>query len=73
MTRLLTITGAGGTGKTRLAQEVARDLVGSYPDGVWMVELAPLSDPGLVAQEMAGIWACKSAPRSRSQTRSLRH
>jgi predicted ATPase/DNA-binding SARP family transcriptional activator/DNA-binding CsgD family transcriptional regulator len=54
MTRLLTLTGAGGSGKTRLSLEVARDLVGSYPDGVRLVELAPLSEPGLVAQEVAG-------------------
>jgi predicted ATPase/DNA-binding SARP family transcriptional activator/DNA-binding CsgD family transcriptional regulator len=53
MTRLLTLTGAGGSGKTRLALEVARDLVGAYPDGVWLVELAPLSEPELVAQEVA--------------------
>jgi predicted ATPase/DNA-binding SARP family transcriptional activator/DNA-binding CsgD family transcriptional regulator len=54
MTRLLTLAGAGGSGKTRLALEVARDLIGTYPDGVWLVELAPLSEPGLVAQEVAG-------------------
>src|SRR5215217_2682097 len=48
MTRLLTLTGAGGSGKTRLALEVARDLVGAYPDGVWLVELAPLTAGGLV-------------------------
>ncbi|MDQ3497182.1 MAG: hypothetical protein M3514_06670, partial [Actinomycetota bacterium] len=37
-TRLLTLTGAGGSGKTRLALEVARDLVEAYPNGVWLVE-----------------------------------
>jgi predicted ATPase/DNA-binding SARP family transcriptional activator/DNA-binding CsgD family transcriptional regulator len=54
MTRLLTLTGVGGSGKTRLALEVARDLVGAYPDGVWLVELAPLSESGLVSQAVAG-------------------
>ena len=53
MTRLLTLTGAGGCGKTRLALEVARDLVGAYPDGVWLVELASLSEGALVAQAVA--------------------
>jgi hypothetical protein len=53
MTRLMTLTGAGGSGKTRLALEVARDLTGSYPDGVWLVELAPLSDPTLVSRAVA--------------------
>jgi predicted ATPase/DNA-binding SARP family transcriptional activator len=50
MTRLLTLTGAGGSGKTRLALEVAGDLIGLYPDGVWLVELAPLSEGALVPQ-----------------------
>jgi predicted ATPase len=50
MTRLLTLTGVGGSGKTRLALEVARDLVGAYPDGVWLVELAGLSEEALVSQ-----------------------
>ena len=53
MTRLLTLTGAGGSGKTRLALEIARDLVGAYPGGVWLVELASLSEPELIPQEVA--------------------
>ena len=53
MTRLLTLTGAGGSGKTRLALEVARDLVSIYPDGVWLVMLAGLSDGDLVPQPVA--------------------
>jgi predicted ATPase/DNA-binding SARP family transcriptional activator/DNA-binding CsgD family transcriptional regulator len=53
MTRLLTLTGAGGSGKTRLAVEAAGGLAGAYPDGVWMAELAPLSEPGLVPQAVA--------------------
>jgi predicted ATPase len=52
-TRLLTLTGAGGSGKTRLALEVARDLNGAYPDGVWLVELAPLSEGALVPKAVA--------------------
>jgi non-specific serine/threonine protein kinase len=53
MTKLLTLTGTGGCGKTRLALEVARDLVGVYPDGVWLIELAPLSDEELVPKAVA--------------------
>ena len=53
MTRLLTLTGAGGSGKTRLALEVSRDLVRTYPDGVWLVELAPLSEGALVPKALA--------------------
>jgi predicted ATPase len=46
--RFVTLTGTGGIGKTRLAIEVARHLLPQFADGVWVVELAPLSDPHLV-------------------------
>jgi NB-ARC domain len=62
MTRLLTLTGTGGSGKTRLAIEVARDLIGSYPDGVWLVELAPLSEGSLVAQQVANVLGVQEHP-----------
>jgi predicted ATPase/DNA-binding SARP family transcriptional activator len=52
-TRLLTLTGPGGCGKTRLALEVATNLLDDYPDGVWWVELAALSNPSLVPQAVA--------------------
>lgn len=51
--RLVTLTGAGGVGKTRLAVRLAWDLVNQFPDGVWLIDLAPLSVPDLVAQTIA--------------------
>jgi non-specific serine/threonine protein kinase len=53
MNRLLSLTGAGGCGKTRLALRVGADVVESYPGGVWLIELAPLSDAALVIQAVA--------------------
>ena len=54
-TRLLTLTGAGGSGKTRLALQVATDLLEEFVHGVWWVELAALSDPLLVPQVVASV------------------
>ncbi|MEV4755385.1 BTAD domain-containing putative transcriptional regulator [Micromonospora sp. NPDC049559] len=48
--RLVTLTGPGGAGKTRLAVESARELLGQAPDGVWLVELAPVTDPADLPQ-----------------------
>jgi predicted ATPase/class 3 adenylate cyclase/Flp pilus assembly protein TadD len=52
--RLVTLIGTGGTGKTRLSLQSAADLLEVYPNGVWLIELASLSDPALVPQAAAG-------------------
>ena len=52
---LVTLTGAGGTGKTRLALQIAADALEEFPDGVWLIELAPLRDEGLVPQAIAAV------------------
>src|SRR5712692_5670422 len=62
VSRLLTITGAGGCGKTRLATEVAAQLVGDFADGVWLVDLAPLTDAALVPQTIATTLGLREAP-----------
>jgi predicted ATPase/transcriptional regulator with XRE-family HTH domain len=60
--RLLTITGAGGAGKTRMALQLAGDMLAEYPDGVWLVELAPLGDPALVPQAVASAVGAREEP-----------
>jgi predicted ATPase/DNA-binding CsgD family transcriptional regulator len=60
--RLLTLTGPGGSGKTRLALSVASRLAGRFEDGVWIAELAPLSDPDLVPQTVASVVGVRESP-----------
>jgi DNA-binding winged helix-turn-helix (wHTH) protein len=52
-TRLLTVVGVGGIGKTRLALQVAAEVTDAYRDGVWLVELGAISDPSLVPTSVA--------------------
>lgn len=61
-TRLLMLTGSGGCGKTRLALQVGADLVEAFTDGVWLVELAPISDPALVPQTVASTLHIREEP-----------
>src|SRR5215211_4426370 len=62
--RLLTLTGSGGCGKTRLALAAADEVVESFEDGVWMAELASLADPSLVPQAVAFTLGVRERPRS---------
>ena len=63
-TRLLTLTGIGGSGKTRLALRLAHSMLPSFPDGVWLADLAPLVDPANVAVTVAeAIGATTSAEK----------
>jgi predicted ATPase len=54
--RLVTLTGSGGIGKTRMAIQTARELLAEVPQGVWLAELAPVADPRLVPQAVAAVW-----------------
>ncbi len=57
--RLVTLLGMGGLGKSRLSVQLGAEVMDDYPDGVWMVELAPLADPALVPQALASVVGVK--------------
>ena len=61
-TRLLTLLGLGGLGKTRLSLRLAGEVMDDYPDGVWFVELAAIADPGRVPQAVATALGVKEEP-----------
>jgi len=70
--RLLTLTGAGGAGKTRLAIQIAGQLCGEFDDGVWYVDLAPITDPELVPITAAHAFGLPDQP-GRSTMDTLTH
>jgi predicted ATPase len=61
-TRLLTLTGPGGTGKTRLSLQTGEELLPSFTDGVWITELASLTDASLIPQTLAEIFGLRELP-----------
>src|SRR5205823_14190812 len=72
-TRLLAVTGSGGCGKTRLALQAGAEALSDYPDGVWLVELAPLSDPELVPQTVAAVLGVKEEGSQRVLLTLVQH
>jgi predicted ATPase/DNA-binding SARP family transcriptional activator len=68
--RVVTLTGAGGVGKTRLALQLAASMVDGSDDGPWFVDLAPLTDAALVASKLAGVLRVREQP-GRSPSESL--
>jgi len=60
--RLVTITGAGGCGKTRISLQIAKEFIDKFSDGVWFVDLSPLEDPELLPQELANTLSITEEP-----------
>lgn len=71
--RLVTLTGAGGAGKTRLAIEVAGQMAETFPDGVWYADLAPITHPGVVAVTIARALGLPDRPGVSISETLLRH
>jgi predicted ATPase/class 3 adenylate cyclase len=61
-TQLLTLLGPGGTGKTRLMLQAAEEIIEDFPDGVWLVELAPLTNPDRIAERIAAALNIEEQP-----------
>ena len=60
--RLLTLTGPGGTGKTRLSIQIGSQVLSNFKDGVWLVEFASISDPSLITQTIASVFDIGEVP-----------
>lgn len=69
--RLITLTGPGGTGKTRLGLHAAAEVLPSFPGGVWLIELAPLADSALVPQTLAAVLGVREEPERSVMTSVL--
>jgi len=69
--RLLTLTGPGGSGKTRVGLAAATELRGHFPGGVWFVPLAPVTDPALVEQTIAQVLGVRGDLREELRSRQL--
>jgi class 3 adenylate cyclase len=69
--RIVTLTGSGGTGKTRLALQVAAEVIDAFPGGVWFVELAPVTDPGLVPNTLANLLGLRELGESKQTINEL--
>lgn len=61
--RLITLTGPGGAGKTRLALRLASESLDKFPDGVWLLDLAPMGDGRLLEHTLAAVCGIKEEPR----------
>lgn len=61
-TRLITLTGAGGTGKTRISIQIAMEMIDEFDNGVWLIELSPVTDPELIVKEISTTLNLKEDP-----------
>jgi predicted ATPase len=68
---LVTLTGSGGTGKTRLSLQVAAEVMDSFPDGVWFLELAPVTDPALVPNTLANLLGLRESAETKHSISEL--
>jgi predicted ATPase len=71
--RILTITGMGGIGKTRLALQVASEVIEVFPQGAWLVDLSGLTDPALIEQSIAAALSIREAPQEPLLTTIVTH
>jgi predicted ATPase/class 3 adenylate cyclase len=71
--RMITLTGSGGAGKTRLALHVAASLLSLFSGGVWFVELAPLTDPALVVQTLVSTFRLREDPQGHRTALEVLH